>query len=705
MSPGLAPVGPVKIPWLLLAGLASGCGVVSGNAGGTDGGGDGLATGDAAPALTAITKVDLLFDVDNSPSMGDMRAFLAVAVPDLVTRLVQPNCLRGTSIVAPSVNGACPAGSRIEFAPVHDLHVGIIDASLGPRGVTGAGEVCSPTQMTNAGLPFLDGSPAISSHTDDGAHLLNRVPNGPVTNPLSGADLETETTTPDMGRQSFLDWFPTGPGVNAGKSATTGAQALSPPATPIGGAAQLETDFQAMIVGLHYYGCGIGSPIESWYRFLVQPDPYEAIVVGSNGLAQWSGVDATLIQQRHDFLRPDSLVVIVSMSDKDDQEIDVRSFGGQGYKFLDQTFTMPERPSPCVMDPSSEACKACSDEVPMGPDCMRVPAPDDVFEWRTIHMQQRYGLDAQFPLGRYMLGLTSPKVPDRDHEYPPGANCYQGGVGAPGCPAIPPTTINDADLDCTNPLFAATLPDGSDLTPAALCNTAGAGGPRTPDLVYYVHIGGVPQQLLQSTPGDSTGLCSKGTNSADCPPKTALLPSDWVEVLGEGWESPPGPPGVTNPNQYNYMGIDPHMIEAFAPRPGVMNDWVTGSMHTLPSLEYACIFPLPSPMDCSNLMDYATQEACDCSTPGLPVAEVPPVCGLNNPAMPYAMGTNDYTTQYYAKAYPTIREIEVARLLGSQGSISSLCPIHTTDNAAGTDPLFGYRTALAPVVDRLRSTR
>jgi hypothetical protein len=102
-------------------------------------------------------------------------------------------------------------------------------------------------------------------------------------------------------------------------------------------------------------------------------------------------------------------------------------------------------------------------------------------------------------------------------------------------------------------------------------------------------------------------------------------------------------------------------------------------------------------------MDYATQEACDCSTTGLSPDEVPPVCGLKDPSMPYATGTNDYTSQYYAKTYPTIREIEVARLLGAQGSIASLCPIHTTDNAAGNDPLYGYRTALTPVVNRLRS--
>jgi hypothetical protein len=231
---------------------------------------------------------------------------------------------------------------------------------------------------------------------------------------------------------------------------------------------------------------------------------------------------------------------------------------------------------------------------------------------------------------------------------------------------------------------------------------------------------------LQSTPGDSTGLCPPGTNAADCPSKTTLEPADWEKILGGGWESPPSPPGVTNPNQYDYTGIDPHMIEAFGPRPGIDvltmpnamgggpdpingGDWVTNTTspsHDLPvSLEFACIFPLATPLDCSNLMDYETQEKCSCSTPGLPPNAVPSVCGLMNPSTPYAMGTNDYTTQFYAKAYPTIRQIEVARLLGAEGSIASICPIHTVDNASNNDPLFGYRPALNAVANRLKVPR
>jgi hypothetical protein len=93
---------------------------------------------------------------------------------------------------------------------------------------------------------------------------------------------------------------------------------------------------------------------------------------------------------------------------------------------------------------------------------------------------------------------------------------------------------------------------------------------------------------------------------------------------------------------------------------------------------------------------------------------VPSVCGLKNPNAPVAQGTpglliaaapatvNDYTTQYFAKTYPTIRELTLANMMGTQGIISSLCPIHTVA-ASATDPLYGYRPAVNAIVNRLKN--
>jgi hypothetical protein len=107
--------------------------------------------------------------------------------------------------------------------------------------------------------------------------------------------------------------------------------------------------------------------------------------------------------------------------------------------------------------------------------------------------------------------------------------------------------------------------------------------------------------------------------------------------------------------------------------------------------EYACIFPLATPRDCTN-PDNAL--ACDCSTkPGvLTHEETSPVCD-----------DTTVTQQDYAKAYPTIRELNLAHKLGAQGIVSSICPIDTTDNAAGNDPKYGYRPAVATIINRLKS--
>ena len=88
-------------------------------------------------------------------------------------------------------------------------------------------------------------------------------------------------------------------------------------------------------MGVHQFGCGIESQLESWYRFLVQPDPYASLGLDKTGkFAQWVGVDTVLLAQRADFLRPDSLVAVIVLSDENDSEVDVRSFGGTAWNFM-----------------------------------------------------------------------------------------------------------------------------------------------------------------------------------------------------------------------------------------------------------------------------------------------------------------------------------------------------------------------------------
>jgi hypothetical protein len=309
-------------------------------------------------------------------------------------------------------------------------------------------------------------------------------------------------------------------------------------------------------------------------------------------------------------------------------------------------------------------------------------------------MKQKYGVDVQFPISRYVVGLTSQKVPDRSGEYPPNGNgYYQGGLN------------NDPqDLNCSNPLFSINLPTAaSGPTDPSLCNLTPS-TVRTPasNLVYYAHIGGVPNELL--TTKDASGNISV---------KETLTTTDWTSILG------------TDPENYNYAGIDPHMIESYQPRTGLpiagsgatiqgdeAPDWYTdtpaGATNTtfpervnLPvDLEFACVFKFATPRNCdpNNANNSEADIAsCMCSTAGpgatpptLPADHVPSVCDAQNPLQ-----------QDYAKAYPTIRELLLAQKLGTQGIVSSMCPIDLTDNASGNDPLYGYRPAVSAIVNRL----
>jgi len=112
----------------------------------------------------AVDKIDLLFAIDNSASMGDKQTYLEQAIPDLLTRLVAPNCIDpndATKVLGQSHDdGACDAGA-VEFPPVHDLHIGIVSSSLGPR-------------LGDKPFGGKGGSCTGGGHEDDRAHLLTR---------------------------------------------------------------------------------------------------------------------------------------------------------------------------------------------------------------------------------------------------------------------------------------------------------------------------------------------------------------------------------------------------------------------------------------------------------------------------------------------------------------------------------------------------
>ena len=232
---------------------------------------------------SAVDKIDILLVIDNSRSMADKQEILSLAVPDLVRQLVNPECVDDDGmIVGPKPAtplDECPAGSEREFDPIVDIHVGVITSSLGGKGA----DSCSsnPTE-------------------DDRGRLITR----------SGAGGDVQTYQ-GLG---FLVWDP---------------DSSDPTHMPQGetNIDNLEAQVQDLVGGAGENGCGYEAVLESWYRFLVEPAPYDSVSV-VNGEAVPEGIDNNLLQQRRDFLRPDSLLAIIMLADENDCSI---RDGGQFY--------------------------------------------------------------------------------------------------------------------------------------------------------------------------------------------------------------------------------------------------------------------------------------------------------------------------------------------------------------------------------------
>jgi hypothetical protein len=617
----------------------------------------------------AVDKVDLLFMIDNSASMGDKQALLAQAVPDMITRLVTPNCVdaRGKTLMQSDMNGQCATG-KPEFPPAHDMHIGIVTSSLGGRG----GNQCDPMAMNMANTN-------LNAHNDDRGELINR-----------GGDVEAPV--PNAGSLNFLAWYPSVPANKSGNNPPPPV----PPETTVGAPGQPNTligDFTSMIQGVHEHGCGFEAQNEAWYRFLAQPDPFDMIQIGINNRASLAGIDSTILQQRKNFLRPDSLLAVIVVTDENEEVANPLSIGGEGWLY--ETAPFPRSPSGGGAPEGTVECKAAAGPMqgPNDPNCTScafqnvqsaanfatrcsldrpngamgyLDVANDNVNVRFFNQKQRFGVFAGYPISRYIRALTSAAVPDRQHEVD-GSGNYVGDE---------PRYAN-----CVNPIFAQDLP--TDPT-QELCHLTR--GPRTADLVYYAAIAGVPHQLLQAKAGVDLE-CPAGTAQADCPQKTQLTEGDWQAITGK------------DPEHYDFTGIDPHMLESEDPRSGLScgptanddcdpihgREWTTNKQ----DLQFACTFKLAQAKDCT-LPQYAG--ACDCAigsnSAGTPLCDT--VGGVHTPS------------QIYAKAYPSVREMQIAHAVGQQGIVSSLCPIHVAQTGP-TDPLFGYRPAVNAIVNHLES--
>lgn len=585
---------------------------------------------------TSVDKIDLLLSIDNSASMSDKQAILRLAVPDLVERLVNPVCVdsEGNQYDPAPPGEPCPSGQSREFNPIDDIHVGVISSSLGD---VGANTTC-PARG--------------SSEQADMGHLLGSLPRG------AGAGAN---------RAGFLEW----------RGGVTNA-------------AQFSEDFARMVESVGEDGCGFEASLESWYRFLVDPVPYAELVrvacpgstSGRSDCVQPARdsagnalLDQTILDQRAAFLRPDSLVAVIMLSDENDCSVQM---GGGSWLVLDRDQRMYRASSACAEDPNARCCYTCgASQPPAGcepdPICemedraegispRRMPPNLDHPNLRCFDQKRRFGIDLLYPTQRYVNALTQ----------------YELCVGAPdlaveGCPSQ-----NRVD----NPLFASG---------------------RNRSLVFLGGIVGVPWQAISSDV-DANGQPLEDPERQLRFKSFEQLNTDrtWDAIVGSRGTpyraAAEGQPEITSVPRT--PPANPYMIESELPRPPIMpgNEINGGEYDTTQDaaegtpgdLQYACIFPLPESKVCTDELK-ANNESCDCFE------------GQFDKPLCRAPGTQSVgTTQHWAKAYPGARQLEVLRDFGSNSIVASICARNVDITTRATRPDFGYRPAIAAIVDRLK---
>jgi hypothetical protein len=524
------------------------------------------------PQQARADKIDLLFVIDDSGSMRDKQLILARALPDLVDRLINPLCVDPDNLTPASTQpksplSACPGNTLREFNSVQDLHIGVVSTSLGGVGAP------------SCGVGF-SASPA-----NDRGHLL--APRGAASS------------------RSFLAWDPAQVGTPPGEKDPT----------------LLRTAVRNL-VALGEGGCPYEMPLEAMYRFLVEPEPYARVTVTDCGsgssperCAVQDGVDDELLRERESFLRYDSLVAIVVLTDENDCSI---SAGGQSFHFFDDIGTVPRATSVCATKPNDRCCRSCADAVPAGcaddAECTKGPygSEEDSGLLRCFDQKRRYGRDYLYPTSRYVDGLTGKMVPGRN-----------GGL-------------------VDNPLFH---------------DPRGSASPRDPSLVFVAGVVGVPWQDLAVDPGDPVHLQLKNAEQM-------LADGTWNLILADPATGRPPRDPLMIETTAERTGVQPIIGVPVAPSsaPSPTQNPINGHETALGAApmepQYACIFDLPTP----------EQGSIDCTS----------FTGSNRAICQANDGTYG-STQYRGKSYPGVRELEVLRGIGEKAIAASICARNLKD--------------------------
>ncbi len=604
---------------LVLPGIG-GCGPDTGLVFATSSSGSGGGGGSGGGSGTCdVSRVDLVIAVDNSRGMGHKQFFLAEAIPTLLQGLTNPVCIDPSGVVPSSQpatpEAVCPTGLVRAFEPQTDIHIGVVSSSLGGHGAD------SCADMDAQSCPG-----SVNTSNNDHGRLVAR------------KGVCTSEMIPTYANKSFLAWDP--------------KQTLSPPGEFVldnGAGKGLVPTLREMVAGAGELGCGYESQLESVYRFLVDPQPYEKIdVVDLKAIPQ--GIDAALLNQRRDFLRPDSQLIVLMTSDEND--CSTKEYGQfflvNQLRAPDGTaFRMPRARKECLTNPADPCCKSCGQSVgscPPDPTCGDPAMPtayddiEDPINVRCWDQKRRFGLDFLYPVDRYVQAFSQQNVTNRAGEIVP------------------------------NPIF-------SDLDPSDSITAI-----RDPKQVLVAGILGVPWQNIARDPKDA----KKGyKNSEEMLKPVGGFASVWEVIAG-------------SPDTY-LVPKDPLMNESVKPRFGTspitgitlaspmspLGNPVNGNEYTTTDdLQYACIFDLPASLhrDCQA-------GPCEC----FEKVNDNPLCGQN----PNGSGQ---TLQVRARALPGLRQLSVLQRLGSQSVVGSICAPQTANPAAAD---YGYLPAVRSVLDWL----
>jgi hypothetical protein len=589
----------------------------SGGKGGTATGGRNSNVSVTRATQTAVDKIDLLFMIDNSISMADKQQILAEAVPVLVRRLVDPICTddEGNPSGDSSSADGCTPGMP-EFPPITNIHIGVITSSLGSHG----GDVCVPDPNDPTGRTLNDQAQLVAS---------------------------MRTGLYSYASQGFLVWDP-----------RTGQSVPIPDPHPVKGMNetsidQFVTDFTSHVTAAGERGCGYEASLEAWYRFLIDPEPIATVTADPTvGFSVRGPINQVVLDQRRLFMRPDSLLAIVMLTDENDCSIDDEN-NRQGW-LVGRRMPMVRSTSSCA-NPSDPCCRPCVVPPTGGcpdnaadPECARgdyLEPIEDSTNLRCFKQAQRFGVNLLYPWERYANALKQPRIESRE-------------LDANGNPQQVP-----------NPIFTP----GVDGTPA-----------REAGLVFLVGIVGVPWQDI-ATPDSLTGPNLTYLTSSEL---ATSSPNRWDVILGD-------------PDQ-GRAPLDPFMMEQVDPRTGT--NPITGDMILPPTpgtggndingheqnivnrddLQYACTFDLAAkPCNMNN------QDGCDCNA-----SEE----AYNRSLCEYPGGGAD-GTQIRAKAYPGVRHLQVLKSFGDNAIVASICPKDATNQGSAS---YGYNPAVAAMIRRFK---